>query len=159
MRPRFGNVWAWHAATPWRSSRCACVKHFGASECLIIKNLHLILVCFFLFWAHCVLCVRVSVCVEVCAAYGNCKLFICASECAPNALQVPDTYFLACALFIRPRDVGEGAKGQSLSCGQKFDLPVLEFCIIQVSSNLVGLSSIYLLMLDIVATTTATTIT
>lgn len=99
------------------------------------------------------------VCVEVCAAYGNCKLFICASECAPNALQVPDTYFLACALFIRPRDVGVGAKGQPLSCGQKFDLPVLEFCIIQVSSNLVSLSSIYLLMLDIVATTTATTIT
>lgn len=53
--PSFGIIWAWHAATPSLSLSpivvVACVKHFGASECLIIKNLHLILVCFFLFRA------------------------------------------------------------------------------------------------------------
>jgi len=54
-------------------ARCACVKHFGASECLIIKNLHLILVgSFFLghisFYGH--------VCVTMYWAYGNCMLFI-----------------------------------------------------------------------------------
>lgn len=56
---------------------------------------------------------------------------------------------------------GAGARGQPLSCGQKFDLPALEFCIIQVSFNLVGRSSIYLLMLNNVTsrTTTITSIT
>lgn len=52
---------------PGAAPRCACVKHFGASECLIIKNLHLILVCFFLF-GHISFyeCECVRECVSVC---------------------------------------------------------------------------------------------
>lgn len=60
----------WAGAVDPLDSACACVKHFGACECLIIKNLHLILV----FRLSFLFRIIVSVCVCVClwAAYGNC---------------------------------------------------------------------------------------